>query len=231
MLKSRSRTARSAKARGPIRIVLADDHAVVRRGLKSLLNRGDGMKVVGEAGDGQQLLRVVERANPTLVILDISMPRINGVEAAQLLKKRHPHLKILMLTVHQNEEYVSQVLQAGADGYLLKNAGAKEILAAVRSVVQGKRVFSEGVSEMIVQGFVQRQERRATAQRHRAALTKREIDVLRLIAQGRTSKQIAVTLFISEGTVNTHRMNLMKKLDIHDKASLTRYALENGLLP
>ncbi|MGH2567901.1 MAG: response regulator [Bacteroidota bacterium] len=219
-----------AKRRPILRIVLADDHAVVRRGLRSLLSRSRDMKVVGEAADGQHLLEVVARSKPTIVILDISMPILTGVEAARILKERYPELKILMLTVHQNEEYISQVLRADADGYLLKNAGSQEIFAAIRAVARGRKAFSDGVSKVILGGFVKQQEEQRAEAEGRTVLSDREKKVLHLIAQGLTSKEIASELFISLSTVNTHRTNLMKKLRVHDKASLVRYALQAGLL-
>jgi DNA-binding NarL/FixJ family response regulator len=216
------------------RILIADDHDVVRGGLKMLLRSQADFSVVAEAADGEEAVRLADKHRPDVVILDISMPKLDGIEATRIIKMRHPEIHILILSVHQNEEYAHQVLKAGASGYLLKNAGRKEIAGAIRSVLSGKQSFSPGISQIIVDGFVNRAKAPADAGSHPAksagTLTDREVEVLRFIAQGLTNRQIAEKLFLSFRTVNTHRANLMQKLDIHDTAGLVRYAISTGLI-
>jgi DNA-binding NarL/FixJ family response regulator len=216
------------------RILIADDHDVVRGGLKMLLRSHEGFSVVAEAADGEEAVRLVDKHTPDVVILDISMPKLDGIEATKVIKQRHPEVKILILSVHQNEEYAYQVLKAGASGYLLKNAGKKEIVTAIRAVLSGEQSFSPGISQIIVDGFVKRPKAPESAAPETAKsatnLTERETEVLRFIAQGLTNRQIADKLFLSFRTVNTHRANLMQKLDIHDTAGLVRYAINTGLI-
>ncbi len=214
-----------------IRILIADDHQVVRRGLRAMLETSQGFVVVGECVDGEQVLEQVEKTQPDMVMLDISMPKLNGVEVVRILKRQHPEIRVLMLTIHETEDYVYQVVRAGADGYVLKTAEKKELWTAVKSVVaEGGRFFSPGVSNIIVSQFTNRlRDERSRAQPVRT-LTPRENEVLRCIAQGKTSRTIAEELLLSIRTVNTHRANLMQKLDIHEKAGLVRYAIQNGIV-
>jgi DNA-binding NarL/FixJ family response regulator len=218
------------------RILIADDHDVVRGGLKMLLRSHADFSVVAEASDGEEAVRMVDKHRPDVVILDISMPKLDGIEATKIIKKRHPEIHILILSVHQNEEYAHQVLKAGASGYLLKNAGRKEIASAIRTVLSGEQSFSPGISQIIVDGFVNRsKDPRPTGSEQKpntpeGVLTERELQVLRFIAQGLTNREIAEKLFLSFRTVNTHRANLMEKLDIHDTAGLVRYAINAGLI-
>ena len=214
-----------------IRILIADDHDVVRSGLRALLRGVPGLAVVAEASDGEQAVHRVAELKPDVAILDISMPRMNGVEAARLIKRDNPATRVLILTIHENEEYVYQVVRAGADGYVLKNANKRELCEAVRAVMDGRRFFSPGVSNIIISEFARRvRDEDADARPAPSVLTPREIDVLRGIAQSKTSKAIAAELFLSVRTVNTHRANLMHKLDIHETAGLVRYAIQSGLV-
>jgi DNA-binding NarL/FixJ family response regulator len=217
------------------RILIADDHDVVRSGLKMLLRSRGEFSIVAEAADGEEAVRLVEKHRPDVAILDISMPKLDGIEATRLMKLNHPSLKVLILTVHEDEEYAVQVLRAGASGYLLKNAGKKEIFDAVRSVISGGRYFSPGISNLIVDGFVKRSadggpggptERETPP----SVLTARETEVLRYIARGYTNREIADALCLSFRTINTHRANLMQKLDIHDTAGLVRHAITTGIV-
>ncbi len=217
------------------RILIADDHSVVRSGLRLLLQSSPDFAVVAEAADGEEAIMLVDKHKPDVVIMDISMPRLNGIEATSVMKQSHPEIKVIILTVHEDEGYVYQMLRAGASGYVLKSAGKKEIFAAIESALSGKRFFSPGISEMIIEGFIKRdKESRETLEQvtpsSRQQLTKREIEVLRYIAQGYTNRKIAEALFLSIRTINTHRTNLMQKLDIHDTARLVRYAIETGLV-
>jgi len=215
------------------RILIADDHAVVRSGLRLLLRSRPDVAVVGEATDGEEAVRLAERLRPDIAILDISMPKLDGIAATKILRRKHPDLKIVVLTVHEDEEYAYQILSAGANGYLLKNAGKKEIFNAIDAVRAGERFFSPGISQLIVEGFIKRAEHTSNEEQppHPSAteLTEREREILHYVALGYTNKQIADLLFLSFRTVSTHRANLMQKLDIHDTANLVRYAINNGL--
>ena len=174
---------------------------------------------------------LVDEVKADVVLIDISMPKVSGIEATQLIKKRNSATKVLILTIHDNEEYLHQMVRAGADGYVLKNADKKELFAAVRTVAAGKRFFSPGISELMIDEFVKHSKEPTPSPSVKAApLTKREIEILRYIAQGLTNKRIAEKIFLSVRTVNTHRTNLMQKLDIHDTAGLVRYAIQSGIL-
>ncbi len=214
-----------------IRILIADDHSVVREGLRALLSRVADFAVVGEASDGEEVVRLVGERQPNVVIIDISMPKLNGVEATRRIKAIAPETGVLVLTIHENEEYVSQIVAAGANGYVLKDAGRKELIAAVRAVVGGDRFFSPGVSRMIIEDFLTRsQQHPGKPAESSSMLTGRETEVLQHIARGMTNAQIADKLFLSVRTINTHRTNLMQKLDIHNTAGLVRYAVDHGLV-
>jgi two-component system, NarL family, response regulator NreC len=217
------------------RILLADDHDVVRSGLRALLRTSPDVAIVGEAVDGEEAVRLTERTKPDLVIMDVSMPNLDGIGATRIIKERFPEVKVIILTVHEDEEYAYQILRAGASGYVLKNAGKKDIFKAIASAMSGERFFSPGISKIIVEGFIKRaSESPAMEVRSLPAsgqqLTKREIEVLKYIALGHTNRQIADALFLSFRTVNTHRANIMQKLDIHETAGLVRYAIGIGLV-
>lgn len=218
-----------------IRILIADDHSVVRSGIRMVLQSSPDFTVIAEAEDGEEAVELAAKHKPDVVVMDISMPQLNGIEATAKMKQDDPNIKVIILTVHAEEEYVFQILRAGASGYVLKSAGKKEIFAAVRSAVSGERFFSPGISNLIIDGFINRAKEPApppvlTGGSGKQQLTKREIEVLEYIAQGYTNRKIADTLFLSVRTVNTHRTNLMQKLDIHDTARLVRYAIETGLV-
>jgi two-component system response regulator NreC len=217
------------------RLLIADDHSVVRDGIRMVLQSSPGYRIVAEADNGERAVELAERHSPDVVIMDISMPKMNGIEATERIKRLHPDIKVIILTVHEDEEYVFQILRAGASGYVLKSAGKKEIFAAIKSALSGERFFSPGISKIIVDGFVNRSdgkshESKQIETRQGQVLTKRETEILQYIAQGCTNRKIAETLFLSVRTVNTHRTNLMQKLNIHDTARLVRYAIESGLV-
>lgn len=215
------------------RILIVDDHDVVRSGLKALLRTSEEYAVVGEAADGEEALRLVEELTPDIVLTDISMPRLDGIGATRLITQRHPQVKVIVLTVYEDEEYVYQILRAGASGYLLKNASKVQIFEAIEAVMSGERFFSPGISRLIVDGFLKRaavQETTEPPTPTGTGLTKRELEVLRFIALGLTNREIAEKLFLSFRTVNTHRANIMQKLDIHDTAGLVRHAIATGIV-
>jgi DNA-binding NarL/FixJ family response regulator len=200
-----------------------------------LLRSSPNFTIVAEATNGEEAVRMAEKHKPDVAIMDISMPKLDGIEATKMIKQSLPETRIVILTVHEDEEYVYQILRAGASGYLLKNAGKKEIFEAIRSAVAGERFFSPGISKVIIDGFIRREkEQTQTNERNRGSseqlLTKRETEVLQYIAEGLTNREIADKLFLSFRTVNTHRANIMQKLGIHDTAGLVRYAINLGLV-
>lgn len=215
------------------RILIADDHDVVRTGLRLLLRSSPDFVVIAEARDGEEAVRLAAKRTPDVVIMDISMPRLDGIEATRIITKQNPGVKVIILSVHEDEEYAFQVLRAGACGYVLKNAGKKEIFDAIRTALEGERYFSKGISKLIVDGFIKRpdghNEGKGTVSPAQP-LTKRELQILQYIAGGHTNRQIADALFLSFRTVNTHRANIMQKLDIHDTAGLVRHAITLGLI-
>ncbi|MCG6919012.1 MAG: response regulator transcription factor [Deltaproteobacteria bacterium] len=211
------------------RIVIAEDHTILREGLRALLSSQESLEVVGEAGDGREAIRQVEELTPDLILMDLSMPKMNGVEAIREIKRRVPETRILALTVHKAEEFILEVLQSGADGYLPKDASSNELMMAIRSILMGKRYLSPSVSNVVIEGYL---ESRRTSESITPwdKLTKREREILKLIAEGHKNKDIAEYLCISVKTVEKHRANLMKKLDLHSAAALTAYAMERGLV-
>ncbi len=209
------------------RIIIADDHGVVREGLRAVFTRVPGFSVVAEASDGAEAVRRVHERKPDVAIVDISMPKVNGIEAVRQIQRTSPSTKVLVLTIHENEEYVHQLMAAGASGYVLKDAAKEELLAAVRAVCSGERFFSRRVSNLIVEDFARRS---VPPSRPSNSLTDREVEVLRYIAQGLSNAEIAEKMFLSVRTIGTHRNNLMHKLDIHKTAGLVRFAIENGIV-
>jgi DNA-binding NarL/FixJ family response regulator len=211
------------------RVVIAEDHTILREGLRALLSAESDLEVVGEADDGRQAIRRVEELGPDLILTDLSMPKMNGVEAIREIKKHAPETKVLALTVHKAEEFILEVLQAGADGYILKDASSEELIMAIKSVLGGKRYLSPSVSQMVIEGYLEgRKSFRSSSPWD--TLTKREREILKLIAEGHKNKEIADYLYISVKTVEKHRANLMKKLGLHSAAALTAYAMERGLI-
>jgi DNA-binding NarL/FixJ family response regulator len=217
-----------------IGVLVADDHTLVRRGLVSLLSLAEGVEVVGEAADGRVAVELATHLDPDVVLMDISMPGLNGLEATRQLKKETPHIKVLILSAHDNEEYVLQVMQSGADGYVLKNISAEDLYAAIKSVHSGQAFFSPSVSRILLDTYhrVAGSAERADGEQRTPAsrLTPREREVLQLVAEGKTHQEIADILHISVRTVDTHCTNMMKKLDIHDSAGLVTYAIKNGII-
>jgi DNA-binding NarL/FixJ family response regulator len=211
----------------PVRVLLADDHTLVRAGLRKLLEATPDYVVVGEAGDGLALLELAQQLQPGLVLMDIAMPGLNGIEATARLVKSWPNIKVLILSMHQNEEYVRQALRQGAVAYLLKDAAPLELELALSAVMRGETYLSPAVSKGVVHDYVQRlrDEEQPTT-----ALSPRQREVLQLIAEGHSTKEIARRLDLSVKTVDTHRSQLMKQLDIHEVAGLVRYAMRAGLV-
>lgn len=210
-----------------VRVLLADDHALVRAGLRKLLESLPDIEVVGEADDGQAVLTLAGQLHPHLVLMDIAMPGLNGLEAAARLTKLHPQTRVLILSMHQNEDYVRQALRAGAAGYLLKDAAPVELEHALKAVLRGQTYLSPAVSKGVMSDYVQRLRGEESPGE---ALTPRQREVLQLVAEGKSTKEIARRLGLSVKTVETHRSQLMKQLDLHDVAALVRYAIRTGLI-
>jgi DNA-binding NarL/FixJ family response regulator len=214
----------------PYRIVLAEDHTILREGLKALLSSDPSMEIVCEAGDGREAVRCVEAHAPDLILIDLAMPRMNGLDAIREIRRRSSGTRVLVLTVHRTEEYIHAALEAGADGYVLKDSTHSELLMAIRHVLSGKRYLGPEASEKVIEGYLEGQK---TLRRKSAldTLTQRERETLKLIAEGYRNREIADFLCISVKTVDKHRTSLMKKLDLHNPAALTTFAMEKGLVP
>ncbi|MBI3805151.1 MAG: response regulator transcription factor [Nitrospirae bacterium] len=211
-----------------IKILIADDHTIVRQGMRRLLEGYPDLEVVGESQDGDETVAAAERLAPELVIMDISMPGFSGLEATRKIKKKYPAIKIVILTVHAEKEYIFQILQSGASGYLLKGSPIEELVTAIRAVDRGESYLSPPVSKSIIESYVTGRGVRAQTAVKSQSLTTREREVLRLIAEGHTSKSIAGRLSLSSKTIETHRSHIMQKLNIHNAAGLIRYAIQKG---
>ena len=207
----------------PIRVVLADDHVLVRQGLKSLLER-EGFQVVAEASDGQEAVRYVQTLKPDIAVLDITMPVLNGLDAARQMSLSSPKAKTILLTQHDEEQYLSEALDAGVKGYVLKSQVASDLIQAIRQVSRGEVYLSPGVSSAVMEAY------RSKSEKPRDPLTTRERQVLQLIAEGKSTKDVASVLGISVKTAESHRTRLMQKLDIHETASLVLYAVRRGIV-
>jgi len=211
------------------KIVIAEDHTILREGLHALISSEAEYEVVGEAGDGRDAIRLAERLEPDLILMDLSMPNMNGMDAIREIKRRTPNIKVIALTVHKTEEYILATLQSGANGYVLKDATHAELMMAIRSVMDGKTFLSPGVSEKVIDGYLEGHKGLKT-QSSWDTLSPREREVLKLIAEGKKNREIAEYLYLSLKTVEKHRSNLMKKLDLHNAAALTAFAIEKGLV-
>lgn len=212
----------------PYSIVLADDHALVRQGLRRILEDADDLEVVGEANDGLELLQLLTHVTPQMVILDIFMPNLRGIEAITEIKMMNPEVKILILTMHRDKEYLYLALSAGAKGYLLKEDAPKELFSAIAKVRQDKTYISPYFSDKVVDDLVQIGKRDAKVIFEMDPLTPREREVLKLVAEGKSSKEIANLLFISVFTVNNHRASIMEKLNLKKATELVKYAIRKG---
>jgi len=209
--------------------MIVEDHTILRQGLRALLSSDPDFKIVGEAEDGRESIRLAETLVPDLILMDLSMPKMTGIEAISEIKKRSTDIKIVVLTVHRGEEYVLSALEAGADGYVLKDADRDELTTATKKVLEGKRYLSPDISGKVIEGYLEGK----NALRKKTSwdtLTPREREILKLIAEGYKNKEMAEALFISSKTVQKHRANLMEKLDLHNTAALTVFAIEKGLI-
>lgn len=213
------------------KILIVDDHEVVRDGLRNILTSLDSLSIAGEAGDGEEAVKMYATLKPDLVIMDISMPGMNGIEATRVIKEKDPDARILILTMHDNQEYLNQIIRSGAKGFILKNTDKEELLEAVRTVASGDNFFSKDISKLIIDNYIRTAKETEKNDGYKEVpLTKREIEILKLIASGYSNQEIANILYISYNTVDTHRKNIMHKLSIKNTAGLVRYAIEKGLI-
>lgn len=210
-----------------IRVLLADDHALVRAGIRSLLEKLPGVQVVGEASDGREALALIKSRAPNLILMDIAMTGLNGLDAAARVAREFPEIGVIILSMHATEEYVMQALRAGVSGYLLKDAATVELELAIQAVTRGETYLSPAISRRVIDDYL---ERVGHEQQPVEQLTPRQREILQLIAEGKSTKEIAFLLNLSVKTVETHRAQLMDRLDIHDVAGLVRYAMRIGLI-
>ena len=224
----------------PIRVLLADDHDILRQGLKMLLNLQQEMQVVGEARTGREAVAMAQELQPDVVVMDITMPEMDGLEACRIIHNQQPATQVLFLTMHESEEYFLQSLRMGAAGYLVKKAAPTELQMAISEVAQGGAFLYPGLAKALIRAYVEdgppasRQEDKARASnlaQELQVLTPRELEVLRLVAEGRTNQEIADRLVLSIKTVQAHRANVMEKLGLHDITKLVRFAVRHGLIP
>lgn len=213
-----------------LQLLLADDHEIVRQGLRSVLESQRDCKIVGEASDGRQAVSMTKELNPDVVILDIGMPSLNGLEATRQILKLRPQTKVLILTMHESDSVIREVLDAGARGYLLKTDAGRDLLSAVDSLRRNKTFFTSRVSQMILDGFLKGDTRPQDAAPAGARLTPRQREIVQLLAEGKSSKEVAVALNLSVKTAETHRANIMRKLDCHSVSEVVRYAIRNKII-
>ena len=221
----------AAKSREQIKVLLVDDHAILREGVHALLAREPDIVVVGEAGDGREALELVPRLSPHVVIMDIVMPRMNGLEATRLIREQHPHVRVLILSMYDDHEYVVQIIQAGASGYVLKRVVTEDLVRAIHEVYAGESFLYPPIAAKLIGDYL-----RVTVGEHGGipavgeVITAREREVLRLIADGNSSQEIAERLGLSRKTVDSHRSNAMRKLDLHDVTEVVKYAIRTGMI-
>jgi two-component system response regulator NreC len=212
-----------------ITVILAEDHTIVRKGIRSLLDNEADIEVIGEAENGREAIEKVEQLSPDIILMDSTMPILNGLEATRQIGKRFPEVKVLVLTMHTNEEYIFQFLQVGASGYLVKQSAPNELVAAIRAVFQGDYYLSPSISKTVIEEYV-RQAKAVGREDSYETLTDREREVLQLITEGYSNREVAEQLHISVKTVGVHRINLMHKLNIHNMTELTKYAIRKGII-
>jgi DNA-binding NarL/FixJ family response regulator len=214
----------------PITILLADDHTIVRQGLAKVLEAEPSFSIVGEARDGREAVSRVDQLNPDVVIMDISMPLLNGIEATRQIKKAHPRTKIIILSMHSQNRFVSELLTLGASGYLLKDSEGTDVINAVNAVVKGDTYLSPSISRLIIEDYVSLKRTKSSREELYGSLSDREREVFQMIAEGRSTKEIAEILCVSVSTIKTHRANILEKLQMDNLAQLIQLAIEFGLV-
>jgi DNA-binding NarL/FixJ family response regulator len=212
-----------------IKILLADDHGLVRKGLRFVLETEPGMEVVGEAGDGREAVRMVEELNPAVVIMDIAMPNLNGIDATSQIAKKSPEVGVIMLSVHSDESYLLRALNAGAKGYLLKDSAELDVIRAVQAVAHGRPFFSPAIAKTLLEDYMRYLQQR-NIQDSYDLLTDREREILQLLAEGKSNKEVANLLTLSLYTVETHRTHIMQKLNLHNTAEIVLYAVRKKII-
>ena len=217
-----------AVSSGPVRILLADDHDLVRQGIRAVLQERPGWEICGEASNGREAVEKAQLLKPDIVIVDVGMPYLNGVDATRQITKTNPAVKVLVLNIHQSEQIINEVLEAGAKGYLLKSDAAQELINGVESILRNKPYFTPMVADEVLDGFLER--RAGRSQYKSRALTTREREVVQLLAEGRSSKEVAALLGLSVKTAESHRANVMRKLQIHSVGELVLYAVRNQIV-
>ena len=213
----------------PIRILLADDHTVMRNGLRLLLERQPNLTVVGEASDGRETVRAAESVSPDVVVMDIAMPNLNGIEAARQITATRPETAIVILSMHSDESYVIRALKAGARAYLLKDSAEGDLIAAIHAISEGKSFFSPAISRILVEDYMRQLEQQHVEDTYEL-LTAREREILQLLAEGKTNKEVASMLNLSVYTVETHRTHILQKLNLHNVPELILYAVRKGII-
>ena len=210
------------------KVLLADDHTILREGLRMVLDAQPQIKVVGEAEDGRQAVELAERLRPDVVVMDIAMPNLNGLEATRQIKRRWPDIKVVILTMHENHQYLMQIVKAGATGAVLKRSAGTELLTAINAAAHGQSYFSPAIASMMLEDYRVRLNQEAIDDPE--VLTEREREVLQLIAEGQTNQEIAEKLILSIKTIQTHRSHIMEKLGAHDRTELVKYAIRTGMV-
>jgi len=213
----------------PIRILLADDHGVVRKGLRFLLTQDPEIEIAGEAEDGREAVRLATELVPNIVIMDIAMPQLNGLDAAQQITKANPRISVIMLSMYSDEEFLIRALSAGAKGYLLKDSAEADVVRAVHAVAQGRTYFTPSIAHTLLEDYMRRLQQEGAQDRY-DLLTDREREVLQLLAEGRSNKDVAALLNLSVHTVDTHRTNFMQKLGLHNTAEIVIYAMRKKII-
>jgi DNA-binding NarL/FixJ family response regulator len=213
----------------PVRVLLADDHGIVRRGLHYLLERSPGFEVIGEAGDGREAVRLAEELNPDVIVMDIAMPNLNGIDATAQIVRRRPETGVIILSMHSDETYLVRALSAGAKGYLLKDSAEADLIRAVQAVSQGRPFFSPVIAQTLLEDYMRRLQQQNLKDSY-DLLTDREKEVLQLLAEGKSNKEVASLLSLSLYTVETHRSNLMQKLNLHSTAEIVLYAVRKKII-
>ena len=215
---------------GTLRVLVADDHEIVRKGLRSILEEQPGWEIAGEASDGREAVDKAKALKPDVSVLDVSMPGLNGLEATRQMLRNEPETKVLILTMHESDPLIREVLDAGARGYLLKSDASRDLVTAVEAIRRNKTFFTARVAQMVLDGYLDKKPKAATEDVPATRLTPRQREIVQLLAEGKSSKEVAVALGLSVKTAETHRANIMRRLDCHSVSELVRYAIRNKII-